>query len=150
MPGGVHSSRETLYHIATLNEQRRWNWEWVSKVACMCFSAINASSPAYLSELLHDYTPSRAQRGLLLTHACWKSSSTNARLMASAFSLALDPTFEIHSHKTLDTAQLTLRAPHSGTFLQTLPDLVTSLKGHSLFPRSCLATRSALSESSGY
>ena len=62
MPGGVHSSRETLYHIAKLNEQRQWNWEWVSKVACMCFSAINASSPAYLSELLHDYTPSRAQR----------------------------------------------------------------------------------------
>ena len=28
------------------------------KVACMCFSAINGSSPAYLSELLHVYTPS--------------------------------------------------------------------------------------------
>ena len=27
----------------------------------------------------------------------------------------------------------TLRAPLSGTFLQTLPDLVTPLKGHSLF-----------------
>ena len=42
---------------------------------------------------------------LLLTPACWKSSNTNARLMASALSLALDPTFGIHSHKTLDTAQ---------------------------------------------
>ena len=41
---------------------------------------------------------------LLLTPACWKSN-TNARLMASARSLALDPTFGIHSHKTLDTAQ---------------------------------------------
>ena len=30
------------------------------KVACMCFSAINGSGPAYLSELLHVYTPSRA------------------------------------------------------------------------------------------
>ena len=62
--GGAHSSRETLYHIATLNEQRRWDWEWVSKykVACMCFSTINASGPAYLSELLHVYTPSRALR----------------------------------------------------------------------------------------
>ena len=29
------------------------------KVACMCFSAINGSSPAYLSERLHVYTPSR-------------------------------------------------------------------------------------------
>ena len=42
---------------------------------------------------------------LLLTPACWKSNNTNARLMASAPPLALDPTFEIHSHKTLDTAQ---------------------------------------------
>ena len=38
------------------------------------------------------------------------------------------------------------RAPLSGTFLQTLPDLVTPLKGHSLSPRSCPATRSAASE----
>ena len=42
---------------------------------------------------------------LLLTPACWKSSKTNARLVAFAPSLALDPTFGIHSHKTLDTAQ---------------------------------------------
>ena len=42
---------------------------------------------------------------LLLTPACWKSNNTNARLMASALSLALDPTFGIHSLKTLDTAQ---------------------------------------------
>ena len=28
------------------------------KAACMCFSAINGSGPAYLSELLHVYTPS--------------------------------------------------------------------------------------------
>ena len=32
---------------------------------------------------------------------------------------------------------ITLRASLSGTFLQTLPDLVTPLKGHSLSPRSC-------------
>ena len=35
----------------------------------------------------------------------WKSDNTNARLMAFAPSLALDPTFGIDSHKTLDTAQ---------------------------------------------
>ena len=77
------------------------------KVACMCFSAINGSSPAYLSELLHVYTPSTClvHYALLLTPACWKSNSTNARLLASAPSLALDPTSGIHSHKTLDTAQ---------------------------------------------
>ena len=44
----------------------------------------------------------------------------------------------------------TLRAPLSGTFLQTLLDLVTPLKGHSLSPRSCPATRSAPSERFGY
>ena len=43
---------------------------------------------------------------LLLTHTCWKSSNTDARVMAFVLSLALDPTFGIHSHKTLDTAQL--------------------------------------------
>ena len=32
------------------------------KVACMYFSAINGSGPAYLSELLHGYTPSRTLR----------------------------------------------------------------------------------------
>ena len=32
------------------------------KVACMCFSAITGSGPAYLSELLHVYAPSRTLR----------------------------------------------------------------------------------------
>ena len=32
------------------------------KVACMCFSATNGSGPAYPSELLHVYTPSRTLR----------------------------------------------------------------------------------------
>ena len=32
------------------------------KVAFMCFSAVNGSGPAYLSELLHVYTPSRTLR----------------------------------------------------------------------------------------
>ena len=45
-----------------------------------------------------------------------------------------------------DSEWTTLRASLSGTFLQTLPDLVTPLKGHSLSPRSCPATRSAPSE----
>ena len=44
----------------------------------------------------------------------------------------------------------TLRASLSGIFLQTPPDLVTPLKGHSLSPRSCPATRSASSERFGY
>ena len=75
------------------------------KVACMCFSAINGSGPAYLSELLYVCTLRLVHYALLLTPACWKSNNTNARRMAFAPSLALDPTFGIHSHKTLDTAQ---------------------------------------------
>ena len=42
---------------------------------------------------------------LLTTPTYWKVSNTNARLLAFALSLALDPTFGIHSHKILDTAQ---------------------------------------------
>ena len=48
------------------------------------------------------------------------------------------------------TLRLTLRASLSGTFLHTPPDLVTPLKGHSLSPCSCPATRSASSEKFGY
>ena len=48
------------------------------------------------------------------------------------------------------TVACTLRASLSATLLQTVPDLVTPLKGHSLSPRSCPATRSAPSERFGY
>ena len=42
--------------------------------------------------------------------------------------------------RDIESIYTTLRASLSGTFLQTLPDLVTPLKGHSLSPRSCPAT----------
>ena len=57
-----------------------------------------------------------------------------------------DPSLESLLHR----AGTTLRASLSGTFLRTLPDLVTPLKEHSLSPRSCPATRSAPSERFGY
>ena len=60
-------------------------------IACMCFSAINGSGPAYFSELLHAYTPSRTLCSSSDTLVL-KSNNTNARLMAFASSLALDPT----------------------------------------------------------
>ena len=44
----------------------------------------------------------------------------------------------------------TLPASLSGTVLQTLPELVAPLKGHSLSPRSCPLTLSAPSERFGY
>ena len=60
----------------------------------------------------------------------------------------------MHRHvactNVLVCARDTLRASLSGTFLQTLLDLVTPLKGHSLSPRGCPPTRSAPSERFGY
>ena len=46
--------------------------------------------------------------------------------------------------------RITLRAPLSSTFLQTLPDLVTSLKGYSLSPCICPPMHSAPSKRFGY
>ena len=50
-----------------LKKKKKLHWLPISerikyKVACMCFNAINGSGPAYLSELLHVYTPSRTLR----------------------------------------------------------------------------------------
>ena len=60
---------ETFYRVSKAAERsnkRRTEAVWLPiserikyKVACMCFSDINGSGPAYLSELLHVYTPSR-------------------------------------------------------------------------------------------
>ena len=75
---------------------------------------------------------------LLLTPACWKSNNTNARLMASALSLALDLTFGIHSHKTLDTAQ-TCRLlkpnwkPSSSHSISTLTNISTQFLLQSVY-----------------
>ena len=46
--------------------------------------------------------------------------------------------------------RVTLQAPLSGTFLQTLPGLVTPLKGHFLSPHSCLPTQLTPSERFGH
>ena len=56
----------------------------------------------------------------------------------------------LYEHRKKVYTESTLRASLSGTFLQTLPDLVTPLKGHSLSPCSCPPTRSAPSERFGY
>ena len=64
--------------------------------------------------------------------------------------LCLNEQSEEAPHAAISTARPTLRASLSGTLLQTLPDLVTPLKGYSLSPRSCPATRSAPSERFGY
>ena len=61
------------HHSTPLLEKLHWlpiSERIKYKVACMCFSAINGSGPAYLSELLHVYTPSRTLR-----------SSTDTRML---------------------------------------------------------------------
>ena len=49
------------HHSTLLLEKLHWlpiSERIKYKVTCMCFSAISGSGPAYLSELLHAYTPS--------------------------------------------------------------------------------------------
>ena len=98
----------------------------------------------------------------------WKNKQSSSSILTSEVSVQLSEwlaalhvhaSTKVHklpSHPTLAVPQdlhgvdPTLRAPLSGTLLQTLPDLVTPLKGHSLSPRSCPATRSAPSTGFGY
>ena len=59
----IHTQDSFSWHPppTPLLEQLHWlhNSERIKyKVACMCFNAINGSCPAYLSGLLHVYTPS--------------------------------------------------------------------------------------------
>ena len=113
-----------------------------------------------------DGTPPLPTLTPILLFACLYATGTIVGLVVIAvgFQLAhenppyLDPaiveTFDNGTVLTRCHSQyrysVTLRAPPSGTFLQTLPDLVTPLKGHSLSPRCCPATRSAPSERFGY
>ena len=96
------------HHATPLLEKLHWlpiSERIKYKVACMCFSAINGSGPAYLSELLHAYTPSRTLRSSSDTRMLEIQQYKRKTHGFRTFSFSLDPTFGIHSHKTLDTAQ---------------------------------------------
>ena len=59
------------HHLTPLLEKLHWlpiSERINYKVACMCFSAISGCGPAYLSELLHVYTPSRTLHPSSDTH----------------------------------------------------------------------------------
>ena len=59
------AARLVHHHSIPLLEKLHWlpiSERIKYKVACVCFSAISGSGPAYLSELLHVYTPSRTLR----------------------------------------------------------------------------------------
>ena len=80
------------HHSTPLLEKLHWlpiSERIKYKVACMSFSAISGSCPAYLSNCCMS-TFRLVHYALLLTPACWKSINTNARLMAFAPSLALE------------------------------------------------------------
>ena len=67
---------------------------------------MNNSGPAYLSELLYVYTPPPTLRSSSDTRLLKIQQYTETqKSWLSCFNLALDHTFGIHSHKTLDTAQ---------------------------------------------
>ena len=66
------------------------------KVACMCFSAINSSGPAYLSEQLNVYTPFRILRSSSDTRMLKIQQYKRKTHGFRTFSF-LDPTFGIHS-----------------------------------------------------
>ena len=95
------------HHSTPLLEKLQWlpiSQRIKYKLACMYFGAI--SEKVLLTSLNCCISTLRlVHYALLLTPARWKSNNTHAKLMAFAPSLALDPTFGIHSHKTLDTAQ---------------------------------------------
>ena len=80
------------HHSTSLLEKLHWlpTSECIKyKVACMCFSAISGSGPAYLSNCCMS-TFRLVHYNLLLTPACWKSNNKNTRLMAFAPSRALE------------------------------------------------------------
>ena len=77
-------------------------------VASLSFNLPNQNRPCVggLKETAGEEAPQALWMGMELEiYRIKKQQQINARLMAFAPSLALDPTFGIHYHKTLDTAQ---------------------------------------------
>ena len=67
---------------------------------CASHGHVTAMNSSYIDSANHF----AKQKLIALAHII-QAHIKHARLVASAPSLALDPTFGIHSHKTLDTAQ---------------------------------------------
>ena len=96
------------YHSTPLRQTLHWLPISVCikyKVACVCFHAINGSSPTYLSELLHIYTLSHTLRSSS-DFRMLKIQQNKRKTHGFALSLTLDPMFGVQSHKTSGNAQL--------------------------------------------
>ena len=113
----------------------------------------------YTEDLLQYIAPGKEGKKIKKMHRDWLSAGADCApvLVESipAFSDKIVPTIPVLRQPLLlysenVTQPSTLPASLSGAFLQTLPDLVTPLKGHSLYPRSCPATLSAPSKKFGY
>ena len=127
------------------------------KKCCFCFchtSATHTGLPYWWlgSEWSRDIHPGERPLGAM-TGTETKEGARKGRELLEAQSASQRTAHSVRQPGTQQRgrsrkgrALCTLRAPLSGTFLQTLPDLVTPLKGHSLSPRSCPPTRSAPSE----
>ena len=117
---------------------------------------LRASFPAPSSTVTHTLRASHS--GTFLHSHSHTPSIAFRHLPPQSFTLraSLSGTF-LHSHSHSEhrfpapssTVTHTLRASISGTLLQTLLELVTPLKGHSLSPRGCPLTLSAPSERFG-
>ena len=123
---------------------------------CRCSHVSLSLSLSLSLSHTHTHTHSLSLCGLLLHNHSRKARDPSQPLLSHALCWTGNCGFFLRifadflAFKRYDYIGPTLRAPLSGTFLQTLPDLVTPLKRHSLSPRSCPATRSAASERFGY
>ena len=156
-----------LYRDLTVNSQRSklaWKGKIFSSACIMCGCPVNINlhkkkytflrqtwAPQkygiamFVCSLPNEQVVGYRQRSardvfdIFATHANPRSEH---RFPAPSFRRAL--TASVDCYTEIKSASL------SGTFLQTLPYLVTPLKGYSLSPLGCPPTRSASSESFGY
>ena len=105
----LFAARLFSWHPATTTHLEKLHWVPISerityKVACMCFSSMNGSGPAYLSELLHVYTPSRtlhySSDTRMLKIQQYERKSHGFRAVS-----CFGPHIWSSLHKTLETAQ---------------------------------------------
>ena len=114
------------HHLTPLLEKLHWlpiSERIKYKVACMCFSAINGSGPAYLSELLHVYT---------LSHTLCSSSSDTCMLEIQQYKRKTHGfcTFSCFGPHIWNSLPQDLRVGHCSTLSSFKAKLKTFLFSH--------------------
>ena len=140
-PASINSVSQMVHATSSFHQPQFTGWTKCEVYFCNhCFISSSGGSGGCMCENMFVYE--LEERG----EVDWKYVCQKIRekfhTMAFEYYRA-----NMHRHvacaNVLVCARDTLRAPLSGTFLQTLPDLVTPLKGHSLSPRSFQPTRLA-------